>query len=192
MTALTLTVDSSAKPIDLISLRSAVSHLAEDQSRPGPNRFQVLAAEPKIRFRSQHLDIAAPLVVLFPGYIELDSLQARYVSRRVLLARDRFTCQYCGWVAAPGKLQELTIDHVKPIHLYPNKMLATTWENCVTACRPCNQRKGGLLPRQAGMMPQRTPRQPHYVQLRFSAGKLHATQRDYILDYFGPEAGSWI
>lgn len=191
MAALTLTVDSSAKPIDLIPLRSAVSHLAGDMLGEGPNRFQVLAEDPERRFRSQHLDIAAPLVVLFPGYVELDSLQARHVTRRVLFARDHWTCQYCGFVANPGHSDSLTVDHVKPLHLHANKKEATTWENCVTACRDCNVRKGGLLPRECGMMPFRTPRQPHYVQLRFG-GKLHGVQRDYILDYFGQEAASWI
>lgn len=192
MTELTLTVDSSAKPIDLIPLRSAVSHIAGDRMSPGANRFQVLAEDPERRFRSQRLDLPAPLVVLFPGYVELNSLQARFVTRRVLLARDRWTCQYCGWVARPGQTEKLTVDHVKPLRLYRNKKEANTWENCVAACKECNNRKGGLLPRECGMMPLRTPRQPHYVQLRFSAGKLHSAQRDYILDYFGPEANKWI
>jgi 5-methylcytosine-specific restriction endonuclease McrA len=182
---LTLTVDSSAKPIDLIPVRSAVSHLAGDMLSDGPNRFQVLAEDPARRFRSQSLDIAAPLVVLFPGYIELDSLQANRVTRRVLFARDRWQCQYCGWVA-PGS-SELTVDHVKPVHLFARKSEANTWENCVAACRQCNVRKGGMLPRECGMMPLRTPRQPHYVQLRFG-GKLHGVQRDYIRDYFGQDA----
>ena len=188
---LTLTVDSSAKPIDLIPLRHAVSSIARDMLGPGPARFQVLAEDPTRRFRSQTLDIAAPLVVLFPGYVELDTLQATHVTRRVLLARDRWTCQYCGWVARPGSSDKLTIDHVKPLHLFPRKQDASTWENCVAACRECNVRKGGFLPRECGMMPLRTPRQPHYVQLRFG-GKLHGAQRDYVLDYFGPEASDWL
>lgn len=191
MAPLTLTVDSAAKPIDLIPLRSAVSHIAGDMLSPEPNRFQVLAEDPSQRFRSQHLDIAAPLVVLFPGYIELDSLQSRYITRHVLLARDRWTCQYCGWVAKPGQSSALTIDHVKPLRLYRDKKEAHTWENCVAACQACNNQKGGLLPRECGMMPARTPRQPHYIQLRFG-GNLHETQRDYILDYFGEEAAEWL
>jgi 5-methylcytosine-specific restriction endonuclease McrA len=28
---------------------------------------------------------------------------------------------------------------------------ATTWENCVAACLPCNQRKGDRTPKEAGM-----------------------------------------
>jgi 5-methylcytosine-specific restriction endonuclease McrA len=172
-------------------LRSAVSHIAEDLQSGGRRRFQVLAENTSQRFRSQNLDIAAPTVVLFPGYIELDSLQANRVTRRVLFARDQFTCQYCGQVARPGEVDRLTIDHVKPLRLYKNKLQATTWENCVTACRDCNGIKGGLLPRECGMMPRRTPRQPHYVQLRFS-GRLTEQQRNYVLDYYGSLVKDWL
>jgi len=190
--ALTLTVDSSAKPVDLISVESAVSKIAVDMVEPGPNRFQVLADDPNRSFHSQNLEIPAPLIVLFAGYVELDSLDSHVVTRRVLFARDRWSCQYCGYQPRPGRaMEELTVDHVKPVHLHNSRLEATNWENCVTSCRNCNLVKGGLLPRQAKMHPIRTPRQPHYVQLRF-AGKLNQPQRDYVLDYYGKEAIDWL
>jgi 5-methylcytosine-specific restriction endonuclease McrA len=189
---LTLTVDSSAKPIELIPVRQAVAHLAADMISPGPARYQLIASDPERRFRSQNLDLPAPLIVLFPGYVELSDLEAKAVTRKVLFARDRYSCQYCGRTATPGNADdELTIDHVKPIHLHRSRLEATTWENCVAACKACNNSKGGLLPRQCGMMPRRTPRKPHYVQLRFS-GQLNGLQRDYIRDYFGEQSQDWL
>lgn len=187
-----MTVDSSAKPIELIPTRQAVAHLAADLISPGPPRYQALASDTSRRYRSQHFDLPAPLIVLFPGYVELSDLQAKSVTRKVLFARDRYSCQYCGRQAEPGNANDdLTIDHVKPIHLHGSRKEATTWENCVAACKECNNAKGGLLPRECGMMPRRTPRQPHYVQFRFSAG-LHGVQRDYIRDYFGAESEEWL
>jgi hypothetical protein len=37
------------------------------------------------------------------------------------------------------------------------------WENIVTACKPCNQRKGGRTPTQANMQLIRKPRQPNWL-----------------------------
>jgi len=51
------------------------------------------------------------------------------------LARDSWTCHYCG---AEGK--DMTIDHIIPISKAPE--LAIDIENMVTACKPCNSSKG--------------------------------------------------
>ena len=122
-------------------------------------------------------------------YIELKDYQTRRVTRRVLFARDKYTCQYCGFVAAPGQaMKALTVDHVKPAHLFPSRLEATTWENCVAACQTCNSLKGGHLPRECGMMPKCDPREPTFVQLRF-AGKLNEAQRDYVADFYKMKRG---
>ena len=56
--------------------------------------------------------------------------------------RDKYTCQYCGWT---GK--DLTLDHVIP----KKRGGEHTWENVVCACVPCNRRKAGHTPAEAGM-----------------------------------------
>lgn len=55
-----------------------------------------------------------------------------------LFERDGHRCLYCG---AAYSRHLLTRDHVIPV----SKGGADTWENVVTACRPCNQRKGNRL-----------------------------------------------
>lgn len=189
---MTLTLDRAAKPTGLMPVKAAVARIAEqivngvgDES----GSVQVLAADEHRRFRSQHLDLPAPLIVMFADYIELEPYETERVSRRVLFARDDYTCQYCGYEAHPGRAaRELTMDHVKPARLFANRAEATTWENVTTSCAPCNRRKGGRLPRDCGMMPRCVPKRPHYVQLRF-AGRLNAVQRDYVRDYFGDKIG---
>lgn len=191
MRQMTMTLDVSAKPIELIPVREAVAQVAADMISGEAPKIQVLKSDESVRFRSKSLDIPAPIIVLFPRYVELSNLEGRYVTSRVLFARDNYTCQYCGLVAEPGKASKtLTIDHVKPIHLHKNRGEATTWENCVAACAECNTRKGGHLPRECGMMPMKTPVTPHYVQLRF-AGRVNDVQRDYIEEYYSGE-GSQI
>ena len=70
--------------------------------------------------------------------------QSRALSRKNILLRDRYTCQYCG--VQPGP-EELTIDHVLP----RSQGGLTTWDNVVTACRECNHRKGGRTPEEIAL-----------------------------------------
>jgi 5-methylcytosine-specific restriction endonuclease McrA len=74
-------------------------------------------------------------------------------SRVNVYARDGFRCQYCG---ARGVPRELTYDHVVP----RCRGGRTVWDNIVTACRPCNNRKGRLTCDEAGMFPLRAPVKP--------------------------------
>jgi len=69
------------------------------------------------------------------------------LSRRAILRRDKYTCQYCGETT-----MRPTLDHVLPRRLGGG----SSWTNLVTACRDCNGLKGGRTPEQAGM-PLRRP-----------------------------------
>lgn len=71
-------------------------------------------------------------------------------SKRAILRRDRYACQYC------GSPYELTIDHVIPRSLGGGN----GWTNCVTACYPCNHSKGDRTPEQAGMKLLSKPSRP--------------------------------
>ncbi|MEJ2718209.1 MAG: HNH endonuclease [Deltaproteobacteria bacterium] len=78
-------------------------------------------------------------------------------SRKNILTRDGFVCQYCGRDAAPG---DLTVDHIIPkVQGGPNH-----WTNVVACCRDCNMKKGGLTPRQAGMRLVRKPFKPTIME----------------------------
>src|SRR5512144_3050656 len=62
----------------------------------------------------------------------------------MLFARDRQVCAYCG-----GRFlyRDLSRDHIIPA----SRGGRDTWMNSVTACRPCNTRKGNRAPEQANM-----------------------------------------
>jgi 5-methylcytosine-specific restriction endonuclease McrA len=74
-------------------------------------------------------------------------------SRASIYARDRHTCQYCG---DGFPTSDLTFDHVVPVAQGGRK----DWENIVTCCVPCNRKKGGRTPAEAGMSLLRPPRRP--------------------------------
>lgn len=73
------------------------------------------------------------------------------LTRLEVFRRDEYTCQYCG-----RETRELTLDHVIPRH----KGGRHIWENVVSACIPCNNRKAGRSPREAGMRLIRQPFTP--------------------------------
>lgn len=73
------------------------------------------------------------------------------LSKREILRRDNYICQYCG-----RKTFTLTLDHVIPRRLGGHH----TWENLVAACAACNRRKGGDTPEKANMPLLHLPREP--------------------------------
>ena len=87
------------------------------------------------------------------------------LTRFEIFNRDRYTCQYCG-----KQTRQLTLDHVIPRYRGGQH----TWENVVSACVPCNRRKAGRTPQEAGMKLIRLPSRPsgssffhipyHYLQ----------------------------
>ena len=73
------------------------------------------------------------------------------LSKNEVFRRDGYTCQYCG-----HQNKQLTIDHVIP----KRSGGGHTWHNIVTACAPCNLRKGAKLPVRARMKLMRQPFEP--------------------------------
>ena len=76
-------------------------------------------------------------------------------SRRNVIKRDRYLCQYCG---RRPKANELTIDHVMP----RAQGGESTWTNCVVACMTCNASKANRTPKEASMRLRKQPVQPRW------------------------------
>lgn len=91
-----------------------------------------------------------------PSIIRLDRMVRRprpsvRLTKREILRRDEFVCQYCGQTAG-----YLTVDHIMPRHLGGDY----SWENLVTACPACNHRKGGRTLEQSHMHLLRQAKEP--------------------------------
>jgi len=102
--------------------------------------------------RSSVLVIKIPAVVRLLRRFRRHKKPVKF-SRVNIYGRDNYTCQYCG---KKHTMSELTYDHVVP----RSQGGRTTWDNIVTACSPCNARKAGRTPAQAGMKLLKQPRQP--------------------------------
>ena len=79
-------------------------------------------------------------------------------SRTNVFLRDGFRCQYC---SEKRPMNELNYDHVLPRF----RGGRTVWENIVTSCYACNDRKGSRTPAEAGMTLLRQPSKPKSLPL---------------------------
>lgn len=125
--------------------------------------------------RSPSFSMQAPSVVSLKEFVQQDRPPA--FTRFNLFLRDGFACVYCGWDVK----EDLTFDHLIP----RSRGGRTTWSNIVTACSPCNLKKGGRTPREAHMAPAIPPRRPSMGELqaigrRFPPNYLHHSWMDYL------------
>lgn len=96
------------------------------------------------------------------------------LTRRRLFARDRGLCLYCGTRLSESSM---TMDHVKPRAQRGHHC----WENVVTACRPCNQKKGCRTPEAAAMPLLAVPYAPNVAEMLILSGRHVMTdQMDYL------------
>jgi 5-methylcytosine-specific restriction endonuclease McrA len=137
-----LVLNSTYEPLNVCSLHRAVVLLLKEKA-------EIVEAAAGL-VRSERTSLAPPVVIRLIHYVRLPRTEARRVSRRAILARDGFRCQYC------GNTRHLTIDHIIP----RSRGGGSSWENVVTSCAPCNVRKGACLPAEVGMWPTRKPRPP--------------------------------
>ncbi|APG63564.1 HNH endonuclease [Sphingorhabdus lutea] len=122
---------------------------------------------------SPNLDMKIPSVIALKQYIKPNEYPA--FTRFNLFLRDKFQCQYC------GSGDNLTFDHIIPRRAGG----ITSWENVATACLPCNLKKGGRNPMQAGMQLATRAIRPTSWQLMdkgrmFPPNHLHDTWRDWL------------
>jgi len=108
--------------------------------------------------RSTSLVIKCPAVVRLLDAIPGGKRAVKF-SRINILTRDKFMCLYCG--RGPLAARDLTYDHVLP----RCQGGRTEWTNIVSACRPCNGRKEGRTPAQAGMSLRRAPVRPAWLPI---------------------------
>jgi 5-methylcytosine-specific restriction endonuclease McrA len=145
-----LVLSPAYEPIRTVSIKRAVILLLQEKAELVEATEQTL--------RAQGLALPQPLVIRLVRFVRVNRARRLPCSRRLVLTRDRDTCQYCG--AQPGRAR-LTIDHVIP----KTQGGQTAWDNVVAACEGCNHRKGGRTPEQARMPLRSTPRQPQYAAL---------------------------
>ena len=105
---------------------------------------------------SPTMRIAIPEVVVLKFFGSVPRREVPF-TRRNLYQHYGNRCCYCGKVLASD---ELNLEHIIP----RSRGGRSDWNNVVTACIPCNLRKGNRLPEEAGMKLLVKPSKPHWKQ----------------------------
>ena len=155
-----LVLNRSYEPIAICAVRRAICMLINGVARLEESHDRLIWR-----------DMRTPSVISLSEYRKVP-VRRHIVSRKNILLRDRYTCQYCHVKFPPIKL---TLDHVYP----KSRGGQATWENLVASCHPCNHRKRNRTPEEAGMELLHQPR----------AMTLHAARN--LMRAMGEEDPKW-
>ena len=165
----TLVLNASFEPLKVVSWQRAITLWVQ-------GKVEIVETHDR-EVRAVTFSFKLPSVVRLLRFVRT-RMRADYVpfTRANIYARDGFTCQYCGMTFDSD---ELTFDHVTPAA----QGGARNWTNIVTACVPCNKRKGNRTPAEASMHLKRLPKKPASTPaLRVTIGLRRTPEswRDYL------------
>jgi 5-methylcytosine-specific restriction endonuclease McrA len=139
-----LVLNATYEPLNVCTVRRALVLILKQKA-------EVLECGDRV-LRSETMRLDQPEVIRLVSFVHVPrDIHRRRITRKAVLARDAWTCQYCG-SRKPG----LTVDHVIP----RSRGGLSEWENIVASCATCNRRKGNRLPREIRMHPRSRPRPP--------------------------------
>ena len=161
-----LVLNATYEPINVCTLRRAAVLLLKEKA-------ELLEQRNGDVLHSERMTLERPDVIRLTNYVRIPrEAHRRKITRRAVLARDSWTCQYCG-----STKSGLTVDHVIP----RSRGGKSVWENIVAACANCNRRKGNRLPREIHMHPTRSPKAPApMVFIQVASPKIPQTWQQYL------------
>ncbi len=161
-----LVLNATYEPINVCTVRRAAVLILKSKAE--------ILERGETALRSERMRLDRPVVIRLITYVRVPrDVHRRKITRKAVLARDSWTCQYCG-TSRPG----LTVDHVVP----RSRGGESVWENIVASCAPCNHRKGNRMPREARMHPRATPRAPGpTVFIQLAAPRIPASWEPYLV-----------
>ena len=172
-----LALNASFEPLTMVPMRRALRLVLDGKA-------EIVETDADRYVRSERLTLPRPVVIRLTKFIHVPRRFRRQVTNTFLFARDRYRCQYCGRTMAELRPREsLTRDHLIPL----SRGGSNAWTNVVTACSPCNTRKGNRMPEEIGMHPLVLPIEPHFVHLSWAVRRLTPAQSKYIRLFYGED-----
>ena len=141
-----LALDVAGTPVRWIDHEGAAGYYASGKVRweLGSMRTVLHGGISRLHGRQSTLEIAAIIAIDGPRWRFRGGNDRTPLNRAMVFARDRHICAYCGGRYSGSALE---MEHVTP----SSRGGSTVWQNVVSACRACNQRKGNRTPESAGM-----------------------------------------
>jgi 5-methylcytosine-specific restriction endonuclease McrA len=166
---MTLLLNATYEPLRVVNWQKAIALLWQ-------GKVEVLEVYDR-EVHAVSISIKLPSVMRLLKMVRLkESHRAVKFSRINIFTRDGYACQYC---RHKFRTEELTFDHVVPIAKGGRK----TWENIVTACWRCNNKKSGRTPDEAGMRLMKKPVKPRWnpvVTITIGIRNTPESWRDYL------------
>lgn len=180
---LILALDNTGAPHAWLSWQDAVACLATGRVERslGDFDFTIRGGYSKLTGQRSSLTISSILALRGRNPHGWEP-QPPPLNNRLMFLRDRHLCCYCG---ASRRPEALTRDHVLPL----SRGGQDVWTNVVTACKPCNQRKGAATLEQARMSMRYVPYSPTlYEGLILRNRKILADQMDFLVSLLPEES----
>lgn len=114
-------------------------------------------------------DIRIPEVIVLKKYDKFPEREVK-LTRRNIMVRDKFTCQYYGKVITA---KDATIDHVIP----QSRGGKTIWDNVVLSSKEANRKKADRTPQEAGMLLRKRPSKPQWSPMYSRFARLSSTSK---------------
>ncbi len=177
-----LRTDVAGMPLEWIDYRDAVRlyHTEQIAYACGSLIYEIRGGFNAVSGRRSIVEVSS-IVATHGDSHNLERKRERYtppLNNRTLFKRDANLCLYC---AQQFRTSDLTRDHITPI----SKGGCDVWTNVVTACRRCNNYKGGRTPEKAGMQLVAVPFTPTYAEYIYLKGRrVLADQMEYLLTHF--------
>lgn len=134
-------------------------------------KAELISSKDSKKVHSVRTALPFPTIVRLRVYIKVPYKKI-VLSRKNILRRDNHKCIYC----QRADLQ-LTIDHIIP----KSKGGDDTWENLVTACVKCNNKKGDRSPEEAKMTLLKKPSKPsHITFMKHFIGRVDEDWKPYL------------
>jgi len=151
-----LLLNATYEPLDVVDIeRAMILYLS--------NKVDLLHDSDYKKIHTISMDFPYPEVIRLKKYAHIKRRKVVPTKRNILL-RDEYTCQYC------GSKKNLTIDHVTPI----SRGGGNTFENMITCCHKCNNKKGDKTPEEAGMELNKIPTHPSF----FNQFKIYSSHNE--------------
>jgi len=158
-----LVLNLDYQPINICGTQRAVKLLFKGKAEIIEDRGDEIS--------SPSFSMPRPSVIKLSSQVKLPRPQLK-LSRKSVLARDNYHCQYCG-----GNTAKMTVDHVLPRRLGGE----FTWENVVCACHSCNARKGDRTLNESGLRLVRKPQRPSYIPyISYSLYRQSLKEEDWL------------
>ncbi len=174
-----LRTDVAGMPLEWIDYREAVRlyHNEQVAYACGTVLYTVFGGHNALNGSRSQIEVNSIIATEGTGQ-GLAFVRDQYVpplNNRTLFKRDANLCLYC---AVQFQTHDLTRDHITPL----SQGGLDVWNNVATACRRCNNHKGGRTPEQASMKLIAVPFTPNYAEYIYLKGRrVLADQMQYLL-----------